>query len=183
MFFEILLLLATLVISLVTQSFIAYFFFVVLFLLCLPGILALDSAPYLPTLKKNSETMIMLADISPGTKVYDLGAGDGRLLERAAKKGADVTGFEISASLFLFLVLKKAIKRASWKVRMANFWKKDISDADIVFCFLTPRAMRRFEREKFGTMKKGARLVSNYFPLSKQKEKLVENGVYLYVKK
>src|SRR5207249_5169786 len=54
------------------------------------------AAPYLPTRQKDVERMTALGRINPGELVYDLGAGDGRFLIAAAKRGATAVGFEIS---------------------------------------------------------------------------------------
>lgn len=183
MFIEILFLVIIFIIAEITGSVLIYLLLIVCFFLCLPGIIALNSAPYVPTMKKNANTMLKLADIKKGMKVYDLGAGDGRLVERAAKKGANAIGYEISFALFVFFWLKKAVFMRKGRVYWGSIWSKDISDADVVMCFLMPKAMARFEKNKFNTMKKGAKLVSNIFPLPKTKAKKTENGVYLYVKK
>ncbi|MDO8507031.1 MAG: hypothetical protein Q7S53_00490 [bacterium] len=182
MFVEILFLVIIFLVAATTHSMFFYIVLAVAFFLCLPGIVALNSAPYVPTLKKNAETMIRLADIKPGMKVYDLGAGDGRLVERAAKKGANAVGYEISFALFVFFWLRKVILMRKGRVYWGSIWTKDISDADVVTCFLMPNAMERFEKKKFATMKKGARLVSNIFPLPNTKEAKKENNVYLYIK-
>ncbi len=182
MFVEILFLVIIFLIAEITGSIFLYILLIVVFFLCLPGLVALNSAPYVPTLKKNANTMLKLADIKKGMKVYDLGAGDGRLVERAAKKGANAVGYEISFALFVFFWLRKAVFMRKGKVIWGSIWRKDISDADIVMCFLMPRAMERFEKKKFGTMKKGARLVSNIFPLPNTKAEKTEKGVYLYIK-
>lgn len=193
---EIVLLVILFILVEITHSVFFVILFSVVFILCIPGIIALYSAPFVPTFNKNAKTMIKLADIKPGMKVYDLGAGDGKLVEAAAEKGADAIGYEISFALFLFFWLKKVIflflpchshiggnPKGSCRVYWGNIWSKDISDADIVMCFLMPNAMDRFREKKYQTMKKGAKLVSNIFPLPKEKEEKKENNVYLYVRK
>jgi len=212
----------------ITHSVFFYLILIVALLLCLPAIYGLRSAPYVPTLKKNVETMFKFASIKPGMKIYDLGAGDGRLVERAAKKGANAVGYEISLGLVACFWLKKnfslllrhsgpplptphiEIARGSFlsalsfprrreslrrinsvrnlstgssRVYWGSLWSKDISDADVVMCFLMPNAMKRFEKEKFPTMKKGAKFISNIFPMPGAKPTKHENNVYLYVKK
>jgi hypothetical protein len=182
MFVEILFLVLIFITAEVTNSIFFYVLLIVVFFLCLPGIIALHSAPYVPTLKKNANMMLKMADIKPGMRVYDLGAGDGRIVERAAQKGADAIGYEISFALIVFFWLRKAIFRKKGKVFWGSLWSKDISDADVVMCFLMPNAMERFEKKRFKNMKKGAKLVSNIFPLPNTKAQKHENGVYMYIK-
>lgn len=183
MFLEIIFLIVVFLVAVITGSMVFYLVSMGFLLICLPDIIALNSAPYVPTLKKNSDTMMKLAEIKPGTKVYDLGAGDGRLIERAAEKGAEAKGYEISLALFLFSWVKRIFLGRKGRVLWGNIWNKDISDADVVLCFLMPKAMARFERNKFNTMKKGSRLVSNIFPLPNTKEDKKENNVYMYIRK
>ena len=183
MFVEILFLVVLFAIAEVTGSLVFYVILIMAFFLCLPGIIALNSAPFVPTLKRNADAMLELAGIKPGMKVYDLGAGDGRLVERAARKGAAAVGYEISFTLSLYFCLKKAVFRSKGKVIWGSFWGKDISDADVVLCFLMPRAMDRFKRKKYDTLKKGTRIVSNIFSMEGEKPVKQKAGVYLYIKK
>lgn len=197
MFIEILFLVIIFIAAAATNAPVLYFVLIITFFLCLPGIIALNSAPYVPTLKKNADTMLKLADVKPGMKIYDLGAGDGRLVARAAKKGGDAIGYEISFALFIFFWLRKAIFtlcsrhsrtrkniiHGNSRVYWGSIWTKDISDADVVLCFLMPKAMARFKRKKFNTMKKGSRLISNIFPLPNTEEDKKENNVYMYIRK
>ncbi len=183
LFVEILFLAVLFAIAEVTGSLVFYVILIVAFFLCLPGIIALNSAPFVPTLKENAGTMLAFAQIKPGMKVYDLGAGDGRLIKRAAKQGADAVGYEISFTLFLYSWIKKAVFRSKGKVIWGSFWGKDISDADVVLCFLMPRAMDRFKRKKYNTLKKGTRIVSNIFSMEGERPVKQKEGVYLYIKK
>ncbi len=183
MFVEILLLVIIFIFAEITHLIFLYYLLILVFLLCLPGIFALRTAPYVPSLKKNAEAMIKLADIKPGMKVYDLGAGDGRLVVKMAEQGANVIGYEISFALFLIFWLRKAIYFRKGQVFWGNIWSKDISDADVVVCFLMPKAMEKFKKKKFSTIKTGAKLVTNIFPLPDIKPDKVKNNVYLYIKK
>ncbi len=182
MYIEILLLVIIFILAEITHLIFLYYLLILVFLLCLPGIFALFTAPYVPSLKKNAEAMIKLADVKPGMKVYELGAGDGRLVTKMAEQGAEVVGYEISFALFLFFWFKKTIFFKKGRVFWGNIWTKDISDADVVVCFLMPNAMKKFSEKKFSTMKKGARLVTNTFGLPGKKPKKTQNGVYLYIK-
>ncbi len=183
LFVELLFLVFLFLIAEVTHSIFFFALLIAAFILCLPGIIALNSAPYVPTLKKNANAMLELADIKPGTKVYDLGAGDGRLIEKAAGKGANAVGYEISFTLCLYFWVRKVFFRKKGQVIWGSFWGKDIADADVVLCFLMPRAMDRFKRKKYDTLKKGTKIVSNIFSMEGEKPVKQKDGVYLYIKK
>ncbi len=107
--------------------------------------------------------MIELAHIIKGARVIDLGSGDGKLLFLASQHGAIATGYEINPFLVLFTNIKAFFYshhiRAIWK----NFWKADISDADIVFVYLLPWRMEKLAAKLKKECKPGTMIVSNSF--------------------
>ena len=57
---------------------------------------ALYGVPWIPTREKRIRKALQLAKLQPGETLYDLGAGDGRVLIMAAKEfGAQAVGIEI----------------------------------------------------------------------------------------
>ncbi len=114
-------------------------------------------APFVPTKRSSAEAMIRLANLKKGTKVYDLGSGNGKLLRLAQAKGARAVGFEINPLLVMLSNLRGA--RTRWK----NFWNADISDADVVLVYLLPTHMERLKRKLKKEVKKGTLVVSNSF--------------------
>lgn len=122
-------------------------------------------APFVPSTKRTSESMIGLAHITRDMHVYDLGAGDGRLLFQAAQKGANAIGFEINPFLVLFTKLKILLSRKQKNVRVfwKNFWNADFGDADIVFIYLLPWKMEKLEQKLCTVLKPGSLVVSNSF--------------------
>lgn len=138
-------------------TFAIFFFFLVLSFY--------TGAPYVPTRAKASKRMIELAQISKGTRVYDLGSGDGKLLFLAAEKGAIATGFEINPFLVLFTNIKafcspyKTRVRAIWK----NFWNSNLSNADVILLYLIPWKMEKLEQKLLKETKPGTLIISNSF--------------------
>ncbi|OIP96009.1 hypothetical protein AUK40_05475 [Candidatus Wirthbacteria bacterium CG2_30_54_11] len=128
------------------------------------------AAPPVPTKAGDVRRMVDLGRISPTDTVYDLGAGDGRLLLGAARfsKASALIGYELSPVHVLICRLKTLLsgqaKRVS--IRMADFYKADLRDANVIFCFLNPYALERL-RPKFETeLNKGTRIVSYSFPVA-----------------
>ena len=82
-------------------------------------------APFVPSTKPVTQTMIGMARIKKGETIYDLGSGDGRLLFNAARLGATAIGIEINPYLVLFTTIKaicsphRKIIHTYWK----SFWK------------------------------------------------------------
>ena len=138
-------------------------------------------APFIPSSKSRTKTMISLAKIKQGDRVYDLGAGDGKIVDASAQKGAEAIGFEISVPLVLYYYIKRTLRLSKGQIVWGNFFKKDISNADIVFCFLSTRAMNELAHTTFKKLKSGTRIVSNAFTLDNLIPIAQENGVYLYV--
>lgn len=144
------------------------------------ALIALLQVPPLPTRKQEMDVAFGLANVQPGELVIDLGAGDGRFLQQAARRYKAVTqGWEIHPIMWLI-----AKMRLGWgaDIRLANLWKADVSRADVVFIFLMARFMGRVEAELWSKMKPGARLVSNTFILPGVVPTQEQDGVYLYVK-
>src|SRR5215469_18097924 len=57
-------------------------------------------APFYPTPEIVVEKMLVLGELKPGEKMFDLGSGDGRIVIMAAEKfHADATGVELDKSL------------------------------------------------------------------------------------
>ncbi len=125
----------------------------------------LTGAPFVRSNKKAVDAMIRLANIKKGTRVYDLGSGDGTLLFRAAAFGAVAVGIEINPFLILWTNLKILFSpyKQLISVRWQNFWKADLHDADVVFVYLLPWRMETLEKLLKTRCKPGTRIVSNSF--------------------
>lgn len=128
-----------------------------------------SGAPFVPTGKKIAQKMIALAKIQSGEKVYDLGCGDGRLVFMAAEKGADAVGVEISLPIVLWARLRKYIGKKQGAIIHGSLWNTDVSDADVIFLYLFPHMVARFEEEIFPRLKKGCRVVTHGFAMRKTK--------------
>ena len=127
--------------------------------------------------------MIDLAKIKQGERVYDLGAGNGKVIDLATRKGAVATGFEISVPLVLYYYLKRLLGISKGRVVWGNFFHQDISDAEIVFCYLFPHTIELVYQRLFKKLRPGTRVISNAFMIEGLKPERKENEVYLYVVK
>lgn len=125
----------------------------------------LTGAPFVPSSDPTAGSMIALARLKPGMRVYDLGSGEGKLLFAAATRGAHSVGIEINPWLVLYTRIRALLSpyRKLVDVRWQSFWKTDIRDADVVFIYLLPWRMLRLEKKLKKELKKGAIVVSNSF--------------------
>lgn len=126
----------------------------------------INGAPYVPTPMKAVEKMIKSANLKPGQIVYDLGCGDGRIIHLASKQyDIKATGFELSPIVYCLAKVRQLIWHSKAKIRFANFKRHNLSDADIIFCYLLPETLThispKFEKE----LKPGAKIISYAFPM------------------
>ncbi|MFA6215272.1 MAG: SAM-dependent methyltransferase [Patescibacteria group bacterium] len=172
--------------------FVIFWLLFFVFLLAILGTFALGgylAAPWVPLWKKDIRRMLKLAGVKPGEIVYDLGAGDGRIIIIAAEEfGAKATGFEIAFLPYFLGCIKIRLKglagRASLKYR--NFFNYDFGQADVICTFLTPEAMKKLKPKLKKETKPGCRIVSYAFsipdwaPAALDKPDKKTTTVYLY---
>jgi len=122
-------------------------------------------APFVPTEMAQVERMLKAVELKPGMKIYDLGSGDGRLVHAASKQyGVDAVGYEFSPLVWAWSkFLSLFWWRSKAKLKFGNFWKKDLSDADVIFCYLLTHSMKRMKKYLLPQLKPGALIVSHAF--------------------
>jgi len=143
----------------------SFVFFVLLFLIILLWILvpALYGLPPVPTKPGRIIKALKLANLHPDEVLYDLGAGDGRVLIIAARDfRAKAIGLEIGPIQCALIWLRAVASGFGKKieVRWENFYKASLQDADVVFVYVTSKEVMKLAPHLKTQMKKGARLVS-----------------------
>jgi len=125
------------------------------------------NAPYVPMRRRELKRMLALAKIRAGERLIDLGSGDGKLVLAAAESGARAVGIERQPVLVWTSRLRARMRglrdRATF-VR-GNLFGYDLHDADIVCCYLMPKAMARLKEKFERELKPGARVLSNAFSI------------------
>lgn len=97
--------------------------------------------------------------------LMDLGCGDGRVLRAAvARYGVRCLGFEINPVAFALARLL-CLGSRNIRIHWGNFWKADLHEADVVFCYLFPDVMKRLAEKLALELRPGARVVSCNFPI------------------
>lgn len=129
----------------------------------------LKGAPWSPTNKEKVFKILSLANVQPGELVYDLGCGDGRVLIIAAKHfGARAIGIEIDPIRFIwckFLILLLGLRRKV-QVFYGDFFKKDLSNADVVVCYLLQNTNDKLQSKLINELRPQVRVVSSRFVFS-----------------
>ena len=144
------------------------FLYVVLILLFLAILLwilvpALYGLPPLPTKPERIVKALRLANLRPNETLYDLGAGDGRVLLIAAREfGVKAVGLEIGPIQCMLIWLRALVSGLENRieVRWENFYQANLKDADVVFVYATSKEVMKLAPRLETQMKKGARLVS-----------------------
>ncbi len=126
-------------------------------------------APWVPTPMRMVHTMLIMAEVGPEDLVYDLGCGDGRMIVTAARRyGAKAVGVEIDPLRYFWcrMLIRILGLRDRVLVVFGDFFNQDLSDADVVTCYLlqstNDKLQDKFERE----LRPGTRVVSNTFTFS-----------------
>ena len=138
---------------------------ILLFVLALLWILvpALYGLPPVPTNPNRIRTALKLANLQPHETLYDLGAGDGRVLLLAVREfNASAVGIEIGPIQCALIWLRVTTGGFSNKIKIqwGNFFKSDLSEADVAFIYATSTEVTKLAPYLEKQMKPGSRVVS-----------------------
>ena len=123
-------------------------------------------APWTPTPMRKVHKMLAMADIEPDDTIYDLGCGDGRMVIIAARHyGARAVGIEIHPLRYLWCQMMITMLNLRDRVQIVkgDFFKLNLSDADVITCFLLPTTNRKLQGKLKQELHAGARVVSSDF--------------------
>lgn len=140
-------------------------FFLLLFVLALLWILipALYGLPSIPTKPDRIRQALKLANLQPNEVLYDLGAGDGRVLLIAAGEfGAKAVGIEVGPVQWALIWLRMLASGLSEKIQVqwGNYLNANLRDADVVFLYATSQEVSRLAPFLEKQLRQGARVVS-----------------------
>lgn len=136
-----------------------FFTLVVLWIL----IPALYGLPPVPTKPERVRKALKLARLQAEEILYDLGAGDGRVLLIAAREfGAEAVGVEVGPIQCALIWLRAMASGLGGRIRVkwANFYKADLREADIVFVYATSKEVMKLAPHLEKQLKQKSRVVS-----------------------
>lgn len=147
---------------------------------------SLYGLPWIPTREKRIRRALDLAKLQPGETLYDLGAGDGRVLLMAAKEfGAQARGIEIGPVQCMLGWLRIWISGNRHKVQMrcGDFYKGDLSAADVIFVYATSSQTSRLLPLLERQLRPGARVVSIAADFPEWQPNLIDRESLIFVYK
>lgn len=128
------------------------------------------NSPFIPTPKARVAAIVEVLNLESGAVFYDLGSGDGRIVEAAAltQPGARCVGID---KAFLPHVVAKF--RLWWHGQATNcaFVNKDFRDVSLsrathVYCYLYPKIITLIEQKVIAECKPGTRILCCDFAFS-----------------
>ncbi|PIQ76791.1 hypothetical protein COU78_04340 [Candidatus Peregrinibacteria bacterium CG10_big_fil_rev_8_21_14_0_10_49_24] len=125
------------------------------------------AVPFIPTPMKVAKDMLEFAKLKGDETLYDLGAGDARLLIVAKRAYPNISaiGVEIVPTVWALGKLRILCSRQDVTLRMRNILSVNVSDADCIFLYLIPNMMKKLEDKFQKELKPGTKIVSYAFSL------------------
>ena len=122
-------------------------------------------ALYVSTSRVKIAAFMDAVPMKSGQLLLDLGCGDGRVLRKARKRyGVQAIGFEINPLAYLKARVA-CLGIGGVEIRLQNFWKAKITQADVIFCYLFPDVLKALSTKLKKELKPGAVIASCNFAL------------------
>jgi len=135
---------------------------------------------FIPTPKAIVQQMLQIAQVRQGEILFDLGAGDGRILIEASRRfGAQTVGVEIDPNRVTRIKERLRATGVQAKVIQADLMDVDLSSADVIAIYLSYSVNSKLAPKLSRELKPGARIVSLDYVLPgwvPEKEITVESG-------
>lgn len=104
----------------------------------------LIGAPFAPTRRRIVRKAFEEIRLGGNDVLIDLGAGDGKIVLEAARRGATAVGYELSPIMWFIAKLRVG---QHGQIRFGNFYQQNLSEATVLFAFLTPKTMPSVKKQ------------------------------------
>ncbi|MBD2364352.1 class I SAM-dependent methyltransferase [Anabaena minutissima FACHB-250] len=141
--------------------------------------------PYVPTPQPVVDAMLEVAQVNKDDLVYDLGSGDGRIVNTAAQKfGTKGIGIDINPERIQEANINAQQAGVTDRVKFIqqDLFNTDLSDATVVTLYLLPEINLKLRPKLFKELKPGTRVVSHAFDMGdwKPEKTLQVDGKTIY---
>ena len=146
----------------------ALLFLFMIFVFMWESSLLFTRAPFVPLPHAVVPKVFEALELKPGSVLYDLGCGDGRIILECARQipNAEYIGVDKAFVPIWFARFKRWQTKLPIKIVRRNFFKTDVSSATHVFTYLFPGLMDSLLPKLKKELKPGTRLVSCDFKFS-----------------
>lgn len=145
------------------------------------GLIWARGVPFVSLSKKQLRAVDKNIKLKPDDKVVDLGCGDARVLRMFEKQGVkDLTGYEINFWAYLLAKIKNKLLKSKSKVYFKNFKKVDLSEYNVIFCYLLDYYLNSLKEKFDKELKPGTKIISYSFSIKNwhKPEKIERMFVY-----
>lgn len=136
---------------------------------------------YIPTPKHIVAKMLQLAQLKRGETLFDLGAGDGRIMISAARDfHAQAIGVEVDPERVARIKQRLQTTGVNAQIIQADFMNVDLSSADVLAIYLSDSANAKLAPKLARELRVGARIVSLDYSLpgwKAEKEMVVKGAI------
>lgn len=128
-------------------------------------------APFIATRKKIIDQILAEMSIKEDATIIELGCGGAGFLRAVRQKypKANLIGVEYSFLPFVIAKIQNAIGGTKIDIRKKNFFNVDVTQADVVYCYLNVGTMEKLEPKLKSECKDGAQIISFTFSLPNTK--------------
>lgn len=124
-----------------------------------------DKVPYVATPAWVQDWLVAHVPLRDGMTVVDLGCGDGRMLRTLLTKNPRMKAIGYERNWWPYGKALWQSQGLPLTVLRKDFYRADLHDADVVYCFLMPAVMAKVERLLRAQLKPGSLVYSYAFPL------------------
>ncbi|MDB5260663.1 MAG: putative methyltransferase [Candidatus Nomurabacteria bacterium] len=134
-----------------------------------------QDAPFVPVNSSVLKKIVESLELEPGSVLYDLGCGDGRVLKEALKEVKGIQAIGIEKNILPFTLSKISLRKTSAKVILGNFLKTDISNATHIYLYLFPKIVNRLFFKFKEECRSGTRIVTcDFIPRDITPDKVID---------
>ncbi len=137
----------------------ALYFISVLVYLPLTG-----QSAFIPTYRWCVEHILTEAPIERGARFVDLGAGDGRVLVAAERlHDVEAVGYEFNPVAYAVCRVNLWFLGSRARLKYGDFHNADLSNFDVIYCYLTPFVQKKLFPKFETNTKPGALIISRIY--------------------
>jgi len=142
------------------------------------GLVRARGVPFVSLKRKQLKLINKYIKLKPSDRVVDLGCGDGRVLRMFEKQGIkDLSGYEVN---FWAYLLAKMRFKSKTKIYFKNFKKVDLSEYNVVFCYLLDYYLESLKHKFDKELKPGTKVISYAFQIKNWHKPEIIDKIFIY---